>query len=96
MVCGFQGRERNVKKITYKDEGDGWDIDALCDEGGYTWTHRFRHDPQVPDVAPEMSPLHNRCLGMLALLPDRWYSVRYDNLFISEKVSSCKASVIMF
>ena len=34
-----------------------------------------------------MSPLHNRCLGMLKLLPDSWYAVRYDNLFISEKVS---------
>ena len=33
---GFKGRHADKIKITYKNKGDGFQVDALCDRG-YTY-----------------------------------------------------------
>ena len=44
QTIGFQGRHGAKLRITYKREGDGFQCDALCDDG-YTYTFYFRHQP---------------------------------------------------
>ena len=33
MTMGFQGRHGDKKRITYKNEGDGFQADALAEDG---------------------------------------------------------------
>ena len=33
MKIGFQGMHAVKKRITYKAEGDGFQVDALCEDG---------------------------------------------------------------
>ena len=44
QTTGFQGWHPSKLCITYKKEGDGFQCDALCDDG-YTFTFYFRHEP---------------------------------------------------
>jgi hypothetical protein len=44
MTIGFQGSHKDKRRITYKAEGDGFQCDALCQEG-YCYQHYFRNDP---------------------------------------------------
>ena len=42
QTIGFQGKHEDKLRITYKDEGDGFQCDAICDSG-FTWTFYFRN-----------------------------------------------------
>ena len=42
--AGFQGRHPDKQRVTFKKEGDGFLIDALCDDG-FTMTFYFRNMP---------------------------------------------------
>ena len=42
QTIGFKGRSGMKLRISYKREGDGFQCDALCDEG-YTFAFFFRH-----------------------------------------------------
>ena len=44
MKIGFQGMHADKKRITYKAEGDGFQVDALC-EYGFCFQFYFRNDP---------------------------------------------------
>ena len=44
QTIGFQGRHVSKLRITYKNEGDGFQCDALCNDG-YTFTFYFHHEP---------------------------------------------------
>ena len=71
MTIDFQGMHQDKKRITYKTEGDGFQCDALCDNG-FTYQVYFRNHP-----APEkylkigMSPLHSRVLALLDCVKDK-------------------------
>ena len=41
QTLGFQGMHSDKQRITYKSEGDGFLTDALCLEGGYTYSFYF-------------------------------------------------------
>ena len=87
----FQGKE----KIKFKVEGDGILADAVCDSTtGALITFRFRKDslammkaadPEIFVQAPELSPLHFRCLALLRrpCVRGKWRTAWMDNLFPS-------------
>ena len=82
---GFQGNHADKKRITYKAEGDGFQCDALCQDG---WTHQvyFRNDPAPPEyLKMGLSPLHARVLWLFACVKDRWHICGLDNLYNSAK-----------
>jgi hypothetical protein len=49
QTIGFKGRHGLSLQISYKREGDGYQCDAVCEEG-YTLSYYFRHGdaPEVP------------------------------------------------
>ena len=44
QTIGFQGKHKDKKKILYKKEGDGFQCDAVG-EDGYTYCFYFRNEP---------------------------------------------------
>mmetsp|Transcript_25091 Transcript_25091/g.54722 ORF Transcript_25091/g.54722 Transcript_25091/m.54722 type:complete len:1026 (-) Transcript_25091:83-3160(-) len=82
---GFQGNHRDKLRITYKKEGDGFQCDAIA-ENGYTWTFYFRNQPapkKYTDMG--MSPLHARVLFLFDQLKSEYHSCGLDNLYNSAK-----------
>ena len=77
---GFQGRHPDKLKVKLKNEGDGFLIDALCDDG---FTYAFYWRSQLPpkkwaDLG--CSPLHARVLAMFESLTHEWHRIHFDNL----------------
>lgn len=87
----FKGKET----IKYKAAGDGILKDAVADSTcGALFTFLFRkdsaiqmreRDPEIFDAAPELSPLHFRCLILYRrpCLRGKWRTAWMDNLFPS-------------
>lgn len=90
MTMGFKGHHADKKRITYKAEGDGFQCDALCQEG-FTYQVYMRNDP-----APEkylkrgLSPLHSRVMALFDVLDDEYHHCAMDNLYNS--VQFCRAA----
>ena len=66
MTIGFKGRCAMKLRITYKAEGDGFQFDAICDDG-YTYSWSSRHE-KAPNMDKDLSPTHNRVLWLLSRL----------------------------
>ena len=64
MTMGFKGHHRDKKRITYKAEGDGFQADALCQDG-FTYQIWMRNDRAPAKYLKEgLSPLHSRVMGL--------------------------------
>ena len=58
--AGFKGNHPDKQRVSYKKEGDGFLIDALCDDG-FTITFYFRNTPAPQKwVSKGFSPTHSR------------------------------------
>ncbi len=91
QTLGFQGRSGIKLLISYKNEGDGFQCDAVCDNG-YTFSFFFRHGdaPPLPkeftDKIPDLSPTVMRVVWLALCLPNVWSRIFRDNLFNSRKL----------
>ena len=91
QTLGFQGRSSLKLRISYKSEGDGFQCDAICDDG-YTYSFFFRHGdaPPLPDLfkekVPDLSPTAARVVWLALRLPNIWSRIYMDNLFNSRKL----------
>jgi hypothetical protein len=91
QTLGFQGRSGIKLRISYKKEGDGFQCNALCDDG-YTFSFYFRHwDPPTLPVPAEfkdsdLSPTAQRVVWLALCLPNVWSCIYMDNLFNSRKL----------
>ena len=91
QTLGFQGRSGIKLRITYKNEGDGFQCDAICDSG-YTFSFFFRHGdpPTLPNDfsknIPDLSPTARRVVWLALRLPNVWTRIFMDNLFNSRKL----------
>ena len=94
QTIGFQGNHKDKQRITYKKEGDGFLADCICSEG-YTFAFHFRHQPASPKIMKQLtcSPLHARVLGLISQLPDKYYTLGLDNLYMSAKL--CRLAYVM-
>ena len=83
MTMGFKGRHQDKKRITYKAEGDGFQADALCDEG-FTYQIFMRNDPAPSQYLNEgLSPLHSRVMALFDTVKDEYHRCAMDNLYNS-------------
>ena len=99
QTLGSQGRCGLKLRISYKQEGDGFQCDAICDDG-YTFSFYFRHGDAPPhpnefkEKLPDLSPTA-MCVVWLALqLTDMWSSIYMDNLFNSQKLFTALLPVV--
>jgi Transposase IS4 len=85
QTIGFQGNHKDKLRITYKAEGDGFQCDALCQEG-YTYTFYYRNQPAPKKyLDQDLSPLHSRVMYMFDSLKESYHRCGMDNLYISAK-----------
>ena len=71
-------------KTSQKKEGDGFQADAIC-EDGYTITFHFRCDDLPCTQEKDVSPRDTRCAWLAEQLPGVWYRLWMDNLYTSWK-----------
>jgi hypothetical protein len=92
QTIGFQGRHPDKLRITYKQEGDGFQCDAISDDG-YTYSFYFRNQPP-PDkyIKSGYSPLHARVSWLFDCLKSKHHKVGMDNLYMSAKF--CRQSYV--
>ena len=81
QTIGFKGKRGDKLRINYKREGDGFQCDAIYDDG-FTYSFYFRNEPP-PDKYSHMSALHARVLGLFDQLQDKFHRVGCDNLYVS-------------
>jgi hypothetical protein len=88
QTLGFQGRSELKLRISYKKEGDGFQCDAVCDDG-YTFSFFFRHGdaPPLPkefkEKISDLSPTAMHVVWLALRLPNMWSRIYMDNLFNS-------------
>ena len=90
MTMGFQGMHQDKKRITYKTEGDGFQADALAQQG-YCYQFYMRNDPP-PKKYSMFSPLHARVMRLYDTLVYLFHRVGFDNLYNS--AAFCRASFL--
>ncbi len=84
---GFTGRHQDKQRINYKDEGDGFLADSICQDG-YTWNFYFRNvHPPKHYVDQGYSPTHACMLFLFDSLEKKNHIVGLDNLFMSAKLA---------
>ena len=89
QTIGFKGAHGLALRITYKREGDGYQCDAVC-EDGYTFSFYFRHGdaPKLPERFNDLqlSNTAKRVVYLLLQLPNLWTHCFMDNLFNSRRL----------
>jgi hypothetical protein len=92
QTIGFQGHHVDKRRITYKDEGDGFQCDCLAQDG---WTHQvyFRNEPAPAEyLRMGLSPLHARVMWLFDCVKHKWHVCGLDNLYNPAKF--CQTSFI--
>ena len=73
MTIGFQVMHADKKRITYKAEGDGFQVDVICEDGFY-FQFYFRNDPaNVEYTKMEISPFHSRVMTLFDSVEDNYH-----------------------
>ena len=85
QTTGVQGRQPSKLHITYKNEGYGFQYDALCNYG-YTFTFYFHHEPPlVKYKSIGLSPPHALVMDLFDEVTDEYHECGVDNLHMSAK-----------
>ena len=81
MTMRFKGKHKDKRRRTYKAEGDGFQADALCDDG-YCYQVYMRNDPAPKKyLRTGLSPLHSRVMALFDSLKDDYHQIVMDNLY---------------
>jgi hypothetical protein len=85
QTIGFQGKHQDKLRITYKKEGDGFQCDALCQDG-FTYSFYFRNHPAPKKYIDQgLSPLHSRVMALFDCVKFQKHRCGMDNLYMSAK-----------
>jgi len=85
MTIGFQGMHTDKLQIIYKKEGNGFQADALCQDG-YCYQFYFRNDPAPTKYAKEgASPLQARVLQLFNSTVEKHHVCGMDNIYNSAR-----------
>jgi hypothetical protein len=85
QTMGFQGKYKDKRRITYKKEGDGFQVDVLAQDG---WMHQvFLIIEPAPKEYLQMglNPPHAHVLWLFGCLKSRWHVCGVDNMYTSAK-----------
>ena len=88
QTIGFKGAHGLALCISHKREEDGYQCDAVC-EDGYTFSFYFHHN-DAPTLPPKYNDLElfqtgRQFIFLMIQLPNIWSHIFMDNLF-----NSCK------
>ncbi len=75
QTIGFQGQSGMKLRISYKQEGDGFQCDAVCDSG-YAFSFYFHHGPP-PNLDDkfkhlDLFPTARQVVWLAEQLPNKW------------------------
>ena len=83
QTISFQGRSIYKLRVKHKNAGDGFQCDAICNDG-YTYSFYFRHQAPPEKYTKEgLSPLHSRVLFLFDQLKSKHHCLWMDNLYMS-------------
>ena len=87
QTIGFKGNHIDKLRINYKKEGDGFQVDAICDASkgtsGFTYCFYPRNMPVPKKYADRgCGQLHSRMLFFFDMFKDKWHVVGMDNLYL--------------
>ena len=88
ITIGFQGMHADKKRITYKAEVYGFQLDALC-EDGFCFQFYFQNDPaNIEYTRTGLSPLHSRVMTLFDSVENYYHICGMNNLYNS--ITFCK------
>ena len=88
MTLFFQVRQEDMRIITYKIVGDGFQCDALC-KNWFTYQMYFRNHPAPPKyIKMNLPPLHPCVMALFDSLQDKNHACGMDKLYNS--VTFCR------
>ena len=90
MTMGFQGRHPDKKWITYKGGGDGFQADALSDDGYTVQVYMWNGPAPKEYLKSHTSLLHAWVLKLFDVLEESHHKIGMDNL--NNSVSFAKKS----
>ena len=78
------------RRIAYKAEGDGFQVNDLC-HAGYTYQVYLKNEPACSKYLKLcLSPLHSWTMALFDLLKDDYHQVGINNLYNS--AAFCRAA----
>ena len=81
ITMQYKGTHRDIFRITYKKEGDGFQTDTLFQDG-FCYQHYMRNEPAPPKYLSQgYSSLHSRVLYLFDSLKDKYHQCGMDNLY---------------
>jgi hypothetical protein len=84
---GFTGRHQDKQRINYKDEGDVFLADSICQDG-HTWNFYFCNVPPPKHYVDKgYSPMHACVLFLIDSLEKKKHTSGLDNFFMSAKLA---------
>ena len=79
----FKGHNYDKLHIAYKSEGDGFQADALCDDG-YCYQVYMRNDPALnKHLKQGLSPIHYQKIALFDSLKGDHHQVGMENIYNS-------------
>ena len=90
QTIGLQGQHADKLWINFKNTGDGFQADFLC-EYGYTFYFHFHNEPPPQHwIDKGFYPLHACVLGLIGCVTELHHRLGKDNLYTSVKfVKAC-------
>ena len=83
MTIGFQGMHADKRHTTYKNEGYGFQCDALCQDG-FFYKFYFRNEPSSEEyIMSGLSPLHPRVVSLFDTARDEHHICGMEKFYNS-------------
>ena len=83
-AIGFQGRHKDKLRITFKDVGDDFQDDDICDHG-YTYSLIYRND-DISDSKNYLCATSERVIWILKRPKTEWNHAYMDDLYNNVKL----------
>jgi len=83
MTIVFQGIHEEKRRITYKNEGDGFQCDALCDNSFCYQFYFYNYPAPKQYTGTGLSPLHSRVMSLFDSLEEDYHCCGMGNIYHS-------------